>query len=846
MSLTLALGSALSGLQTAQRALDTTANNIANVNTEGYNRKTHEQQARVLNGVGAGVQTLEVQRTVDESLLRDLRRESGLLAELTTRSSYLDRTQDLFGKPEDNTSISHQINGLQEAFELLATEPTKLTQQQSAVQVAIDTLDQLNRMSQFVQNLRLEADRAIEDRVNELNNILRSIDTLNNQIVRGEGTSIGTSDLRDQRDIQLNRLAEIMDVTTFERQSGEVIILTSTGQSLLDRDPVTVTHTAVTQAAAFLTAAAGDFNPINANGNDLAQNVRSGELAALIEQRDSILPNLQAELDELAQSLKTEVNRVHNRGVAFPNLTSEATGTRTFVDPSQQRIAFGDATDTHLVLFDSDGTERASVSLGALMADTSFGSETTTVSATGTAYSGQLVSADTGNVAYNTAAGTITAATAGAFGDLRPGATVTLGNAVPAGNSGSYTVTGVDPTGSVLTVSPPPPVTAPSQAQGGAFTFDYSNNRGPFAISDIAAAMQAWLNDSGGPGANVVGSGLGLSATVSVSAGSGFSIDLNSTSFGFAFRDETRVNTKGSETGDAIIRFDADGDVADTNSNEADYEETVAGFSNFLGLNDMFVVGRQDWLQDSEIRSGSFRVNGTGTLVFSDPLNGLNHAQVTVSNNDSLAQIAARINATPALDGIVQAQVIPEGTGERLRLIQNDGVELVVSEVDGRNILDQLGLHASASGTSTDVSVRSEIVEDTDLISRGAVQYNSDTGEYFISRGDNQTITDLAAVFTERPQQREAGNISAGTQTFAEFSAAVLANNANAQSTAEVRISYQTSLTESLTLKAAEVGGVSLDEELSQLVIFEQAYAAAARVISVTQRLFDELNGIVR
>ncbi len=49
-----------------------------------------------------------------------------------------------------------------------------------------------------------------------------------------------------------------------------------------------------------------------------------------------------------------------------------------------------------------------------------------------------------------------------------------------------------------------------------------------------------------------------------------------------------------------------------------------------------------------------------------------------------------------------------------------------------------------------------------------------------------------------------------------------------------------------MNLKQGEVSGVNLDEELTQLIIFQQAYTAAARVITTTQTLFDILNNIVQ
>ena len=68
MSLSAATSTALSGLATAQTGLRATANNITNVNTEGYDRRVVEQQSRLLGGVGVGVEVAEIKRVVDDFL----------------------------------------------------------------------------------------------------------------------------------------------------------------------------------------------------------------------------------------------------------------------------------------------------------------------------------------------------------------------------------------------------------------------------------------------------------------------------------------------------------------------------------------------------------------------------------------------------------------------------------------------------------------------------------------------------------------------------------------------------------------------------------------------------------
>src|SRR3546814_11878826 len=77
--------------------LQVTASNVANVNTPDYARKVHDQQNRLLGGMGAGVETAQIVRRIDQFLRRDLMQETTVLGNAQVRSDYLNRLQAMFG-----------------------------------------------------------------------------------------------------------------------------------------------------------------------------------------------------------------------------------------------------------------------------------------------------------------------------------------------------------------------------------------------------------------------------------------------------------------------------------------------------------------------------------------------------------------------------------------------------------------------------------------------------------------------------------------------------------------------------------------------------------------------------
>ena len=331
MSLTAALQSTLSGLQVSQAQIQLTSNNIANVNTVGYTRKTAALRTQTLNGVTTGVQLSDIQRTVDDRLLRQLREHISLLSGQKVTSSTLKDTQVLFGNLGDHSSFSHGIKALGSSFEGLGTNPMSLVERNSALERARVLTSQLNTMSRNLQQMRVGADRDIESAVTKINTLLRDIHDINGEIAGRTASNQTSPDLEDQRDRLLTDLTELIDIQYFKRQSGEVVILTKTGRTLLDSVPTTLSHPAISQSSATVTLGNGISGIVHSSsGVDITTEIGGGRLAGLIESRDNTLVNLQAEIDRLSEVLRDNVNKLHNNGTAFPPPQS-LTSTRSFV-----------------------------------------------------------------------------------------------------------------------------------------------------------------------------------------------------------------------------------------------------------------------------------------------------------------------------------------------------------------------------------------------------------------------------------------------------------------------------------------------------------------------------------
>ncbi len=329
MTLVNALYSAISALQTTQSALQVTSNNIANVNTEGYTRKSAQQLTQVIDGQTFGVDLGQARRFVDESLLRQIRDQISVLTGNQAQNGFLERTQTLFGTPGSNTAISHDLAELGSALEALAAVPNGVVNQSEAVATARRVAEQLNALSDEIQAMRLQADQQIAESVGRVNDLLQDLHDLNGRIAEADALNRSADDLRDERDRLIGELAAEIDIQYFEQGNGATVIATTAGRILLGSQPATLSHTAAAQIAAQNTHP-GSIDAIALGGSavDITDEIGGGRLSGLVAIRDDTLVDLQAEFDRLTEVLRDQINAAHNDGTAFPP-PSQLTGSRS-------------------------------------------------------------------------------------------------------------------------------------------------------------------------------------------------------------------------------------------------------------------------------------------------------------------------------------------------------------------------------------------------------------------------------------------------------------------------------------------------------------------------------------
>ncbi|MBU6235116.1 MAG: flagellar hook-associated protein FlgK [Alphaproteobacteria bacterium] len=341
------LNVALSGLTAAQAQIAVTSNNVANVSTPGYSRKSVDLYSNVIEGEGSGVKLGIVQRRIDEILLRDLRTQVSLSTQLQTRDRYLGQIQDFHGPPDSNQSITAYVGNLKDSFAELANQPESTYLLNTVYNKAQQLVDKFSAFSAKLTSMRNSAQAEMTVSVSKINALTTQISDLNASIKLAMATDESTAELDDQLDVAIKSLSEEVDITYY-KANGVTVVQTRQGQLLVDTKPVEVYFEASALGpTSYYPTSAGSVRLGNpTTGVDLTLDPKlGGNLGELIKMRDETLPTYQAQLDELAHKMAMRFSAEGLDLFTLPDGTIPANTPSSYVGFSADMIINPDVTN---------------------------------------------------------------------------------------------------------------------------------------------------------------------------------------------------------------------------------------------------------------------------------------------------------------------------------------------------------------------------------------------------------------------------------------------------------------------------------------------------------------------
>ncbi len=335
------LQTGVSGLNTSQAGIDVTGHNIANVNTEGYSRQkiniTTNPPYDVASGVfGRGATVESVERIYDDMLAGNLRQEESSLSYWENLQTKLEQVEIYFNELEQGSGLGDALKNYFNAWQELAN--TAPDNSDEAMVKRFDLIAKTTTLTQKMQEsyraleeIRSESDKNIEESVKEANNIINNIASLNKEIARVESSGNNANDLRDKRELLLNDLSKIMNISTVKTQNGTINVY-SAGNMLIDGSQANKLYTVANKENNGHLDIYWGASPGNEPTTNITEKITSGSLSAELKSRDDVVLGYEKDLNNLASTIISSTNRLHSTGQGLSRL-QQITSTNGVINP---------------------------------------------------------------------------------------------------------------------------------------------------------------------------------------------------------------------------------------------------------------------------------------------------------------------------------------------------------------------------------------------------------------------------------------------------------------------------------------------------------------------------------
>ena len=306
------LNIAYTGLLASNAALNTSANNIANVETEGYSRQQVTQTAAealrsytTFGCMGAGVDVSNVERVRDEFFDRKYWENNKNLGEYDKKAYYMNQIQDYFIDDDYVKGFTSVFGEFYASLSELQKSSGDLTLKSQAIGFAENLTTYFKEMSSNLGKIQEDINEEIKVKVNEINSYAKEIASLNKQITVIELTGVTANELRDQRNLIVDKLSKIVDVETSEtpildkndssRKTGayRFRVTIAGGQTLVDMEDYNTLACVAKEAGikSYQSDIAGLYDIKWETGDNYSDfgmynPLMGGELAGLIQLRD--------------------------------------------------------------------------------------------------------------------------------------------------------------------------------------------------------------------------------------------------------------------------------------------------------------------------------------------------------------------------------------------------------------------------------------------------------------------------------------------------------------------------------------------------------------------------------
>lgn len=325
------MGSTFSGIELGKRsimahtdAISTAGHNISNANTEGYSRQRVQlkefdplyrpdlERPERAGMIGQGIDVQSITRIRDEMLDQRITAQQNQESYWDTRSKYYTMIEQIYNEP-DEVSVRSNMDKFWESWQELSINPESQAARQAVVTRGESLSDSIKSKWENLMGVGSLINSDIDSTVKQINSYANQIAAVNSEIVRSSGVGDNPNDLLDRRDLLVDKLSKLANITTDRRDPDEFMVH-------LDGKVLVQGGVARNFDLVSLTDNNGYEKLVWADTREDAS-VSGGTLGALIELRDVDVRNEIQSLNTMTMNFSDLVNDVHRNAYGANNVT---------------------------------------------------------------------------------------------------------------------------------------------------------------------------------------------------------------------------------------------------------------------------------------------------------------------------------------------------------------------------------------------------------------------------------------------------------------------------------------------------------------------------------------------
>ncbi|KQS60271.1 hypothetical protein ASG36_04710 [Geodermatophilus sp. Leaf369] len=358
-------------LSAHQRALEVTAQNVANAATVGYTRQRADLQSlsatsvsglySTSEGVGEGVSADVVTRIRDAFLERRGQLEHGISAQAAAVDVAWSQAELSFNEP-GSSGLQATLTKQWSAWGQLATTPTDPAARTAVVAASQAVVSSLNSTAKALDAQWSSTRVDLQDGLGEVNAAARQIADLNRAIVASTAGGLDSNELQDKRDVLIGTLADRIGAIGVPKADGSVDVVVNGAALVAGKTASQITLSAPT-APSGATTATSALSLAPGGAAVTPGGTMGGQLQAMNE----ILPGLQGRLDAVAADVAARVNAAQQDGSTAAGVRGQAlfqteAGSTTGITAGNIRLSGVSGSGLATGLLDADGNAYASSS----------------------------------------------------------------------------------------------------------------------------------------------------------------------------------------------------------------------------------------------------------------------------------------------------------------------------------------------------------------------------------------------------------------------------------------------------------------------------------------------------